>query len=113
MEKPWWETLFPQCQKETIEMIQPKSSKQNGQGNVITETYVPHSLLTLQKPVVQSWVSTNSGLKFNPMFQFLCFYISVYFNTLQTKTTIDPDKISEEISRNTIKLLESLEKILR
>ena len=43
------------------------------------------------------------------MFQFLCFYISVYFETLQTKTTIDPDKISKEISRNTInKLLESL-----
>ena len=64
-----------------------------------------------QGPVVQSWVSTNSGLKFNPMFQFLCFYTSVYFETLQTKTTIDPDKISKEISRNTInKLLESLER---
>ena len=62
-------------------------------------------------PVVQSWVSTNSGLKFNPMFQFLCFYISVYFKALQTKTTIDQDKISKEISRNTIKkLLESLER---
>ena len=34
-----------------------------------------------QGSVVQSWVSTNSGLKFNPMYQFLCFYISVYFNT--------------------------------
>ena len=45
------------------------------------------------------------------MFQFLCFYISVYFKTLQTKATIDPDKISKEISRNTInKLLESLER---
>ena len=43
--------------------------------------------------VVQSWVSTNSGLKFNPMFQFLYFYISVYFKTSQTKTTIDQDKI--------------------
>ena len=64
-----------------------------------------------QGPVVQSWVSTNSGLKFNPMFQFLCFHISVYFETLQTKTTIDPDKISKEISRNTInKLLESLKR---
>ena len=62
-------------------------------------------------PVVQSWVSTNSGLKFNPMFQFLCFYISVYFKTSQTKITIDPDKIFEEISRNAInKLLESLER---
>ena len=62
-------------------------------------------------PVAQSWVGTNSGLKFNPIFQFLCFYISVYFKTLQTKTTIDQDKISKEISRNTInKLLESLER---
>ena len=34
----------------------------------------------------------KAGLKFNPMIQFLCFYISVYFKTLQTKTTIDPDK---------------------
>ena len=65
----------------------------------------------LQGPVVQSWVSTNSWLKFNPMFQFLYFYISVYFKTLQTKTTIDPDKISKEISHNTInKPLESLER---
>ena len=68
-------------------------------------------IITLQGAVVQSWVSTNSGLKFNPVFQFLCFYLSVYFETLQTKTTIDPDKISKEISRNTIiKLLESLER---
>ena len=61
---------------------------------------------------VRSWVSTNSGLKFNPIFQFLRFYISVYFTeTLQTKTTIDRDKISKEISRNAIhKLLESLER---
>ena len=62
-------------------------------------------------PLVQSWVSTNNGLKFNPVFQFLCFYISVYFKTLQTKTTIDQDKISKEISRSTNnKLLESLER---
>ena len=41
----------------------------------------------------------------------LHFYISVYFETLQTKTTIDPDKISSEVSRNTIsKLLGSLER---
>ena len=53
-----------------------------------------HRLLLYQGPVVQSWVSTNSGLRFNPMFRFLCFYISVYFKTLQTKTNVDPDKIS-------------------
>ena len=56
-----------------------------------------------QGPVVQSWASTNSGLKFNPMSPFLYFYISVYFKTSQTKTTIDQDKISKEISRNAIK----------
>ena len=61
-----------------------------------------------QGPVVKSWVSTNSGLKFNPLFPFLCFYISVYLKTLQTKTTIDQDKISKEISIS--KLLESLER---
>ena len=45
------------------------------------------------------------------MIQFVCFYIFVYFKTLQTKTNIDPDKISKEVSRNTInKLLESLER---
>ena len=45
------------------------------------------------------------------MIQFVYFYISVYFKTLQTKTTIYQDKISTEISRNTInKLLESLER---
>ena len=47
-----------------------------------------------QGPVVQWWVSTNPGLKFNSIFQFLYFYISVYFKTLQTKTTITQDKIS-------------------
>ena len=46
-----------------------------------------------QGPVVQSWVSTNNGLKFNPMFQLLCFYIPVHFKTVQTKT-IDQDTIS-------------------
>ena len=51
-------------------------------------------LVDLQGPIVQSWVSANSGLKFNPMFQFLHFYISVYFKTLQTKTSIDQDKIT-------------------
>ena len=29
-------------------------------------------------PVVQSWVSTDPGLKFNPLFKFLYFYTSVY-----------------------------------
>ena len=90
-----------------ISNVEEKSQRQVG--------YVFHnkslSFPRLLGPVVQSWVNTNSGLKFNPMLPFLCFYISVYFKTSQTKTTIDPDKISKEISRNTInKLLESLKR---
>ena len=46
--------------------------------------------------VVQSWVSANPGLKFNQLFQFLYFYTTGYFKTLETKTTIDPDKICKE-----------------
>ena len=47
--------------------------------------------------VVQSWVSANPGLKFNPLFQFLYFYPSVSSKTLGTKTSVHIDKISEEI----------------
>ena len=50
-----------------------------------------------QGPVVQSWVSANPGLKFNPLFSFLYFYPSVSSQTLGTKTSIDIEKISEEI----------------
>ena len=35
----------------------------------------------IQGLVAQSWVSTNPGLKFNPMFWFLYFYTSVYLKT--------------------------------
>lgn len=42
------------------------------------------------RPVVQCWVSINPG--FNPLFKFLCFYMSVALETSETKTTIDPDK---------------------
>ena len=46
-------------------------------------TIGPRNVLTLGErktlgPVVQSWVSTNPGLKFNLLFKFLYFYMSVY-----------------------------------
>ena len=50
-----------------------------------------------QGPVVQSWASANPGLKFNPLFCFLYFYPSVSSKTLGTKTSIEIEKISEEI----------------
>ena len=41
-------------------------------------TIGPRNVLTLEEsgPVVQSWVSTNPGLKFNPLF--ISFCISVH-----------------------------------
>ena len=49
--------------------------------------------------VVQSWVSSNPGLKFNPLFSFLYFYPCVSSKTLGTKSSIDIEKISEGILR--------------
>ncbi len=43
-------------------------------------------------------VQTLHGLKLNPLFYFVYFCTPVYFKTLQKKTPIDPDRISEEIS---------------
>ncbi len=48
-------------------------------------------------PVVQSWISVNPGLKFNPLSWFLYFCTSAYFKTSEKKTPFDPDKISEGI----------------
>ena len=42
-------------------------------------------------PVVQSWISANPGLKFNPLFWFGYICTSVYFKTLENKTSIDTD----------------------
>jgi hypothetical protein len=42
-------------------------------------------------PVVQSWISATPGLKFNQLFWFGCICTSVYFRTLENKTSIDPD----------------------
>ena len=53
--------------------------------------------LNNQGPVVQTWVSANAGLKFNPLFWFLYFYPFVSSKTLGTKTSIDIEKISEEV----------------
>ncbi len=50
--------------------------------------------------VVQSWVSANPGFKFNTVFQFVYFCMSVYFKTSKKRIPIHPDKISEEIFLN-------------
>ena len=47
-------------------------------------------------PVVQSWISSNPGLKFNLLFWFECLCMSLYFRTLENITLIDPDKISRK-----------------
>ena len=50
-------------------------------------------VLKLLTPVVQSVVSLNPGLKFEPLFSFLYFYTLVYLKTAETKTTINPRKM--------------------
>ena len=42
--------------------------------------------------VIYRWVSANIGLKFNLLFWFLYFYMSVSFKTSETKTTVVLDK---------------------
>jgi hypothetical protein len=49
----------------------------------------------IQGPVVQSSISANPGLKFKLLFWFV-FCMSIYFKTLENKTSIDPDKISRK-----------------
>jgi hypothetical protein len=46
-------------------------------------------------PVAQSWISANSGIKFNLQFKFVYF-----FKTSEKKTPINLDKISEGIFPN-------------
>jgi hypothetical protein len=46
------------------------------------------------------WISANPGLKFNPLFQFAYFCMSVYFKISEKKTPIDPDMICEQIFPN-------------
>ena len=38
-------------------------------------------MCVFQRPVFQSWISANPGLKFNLLFQFVYFCTSVYFKT--------------------------------
>jgi hypothetical protein len=42
--------------------------------------------------VVQSWISANPWLKVNPLSWFGYIYTSVYFKTLENKTSIEPGK---------------------
>ena len=61
---------------------------------------IRYSVGVTQRIVVQSWLSSNPGLKLNPLFKFLYFYTSVYFKTPGPETTTYPDKVSEEIFPN-------------
>ena len=49
----------------------------------------------IQGPVVESSISANPGLKFKLLFWFV-FCMSIYFKSLENKTSIDPDKISRK-----------------
>ena len=42
----------------------------------------------------------KAGVRFSPLFSFLYFYMPVSFRTSETITSIDQDKISEEIFEN-------------
>ena len=53
-----------------------------------------------QGQVVQSQISTNPWLKFNPLFKFLYFYTSVYLKSSGPKTTVDADNNSDDIFPN-------------
>jgi hypothetical protein len=56
-----------------------------------------HTLLNLGPcAVVQSWISSNPGLKLNLLFWFVRFCMSDYFKTLENKTSVDSDKISRK-----------------
>ena len=39
----------------------------------------------------------KTGLKFNPLFLFVCFNVSLSFKNCEEKTSIDPGKIYEKI----------------
>jgi hypothetical protein len=56
-----------------------------------------YTVIVLLGPVVQSWISANPGLKFNPLLWFMYFCMSAYFKTLENETSDDPDKISEKM----------------
>ena len=57
------------------------------------------------RPVVQSTISANPGLKFNPLFWFAHFFRSVCFKNSENRTFIDPDKISGEYKQTVGNLL--------
>jgi hypothetical protein len=51
-------------------------------------------------PVVQRWISANPIFKFNPLFYFAYFCMSINFKMSEKKTYIDPDMVCEEIFLN-------------
>jgi hypothetical protein len=56
-----------------------------------------YGFLSSLNKFVQRWISANAGLKFNLLFWFVYFCMSVCFKTLGNRTSIDTDKISRKI----------------
>jgi hypothetical protein len=54
--------------------------------------------------VKAAWISANPRIKFNLLFWFVYFCMSVYFcKTSESKYSFDPNKISEETFRSQYK----------
>jgi hypothetical protein len=67
--------------------------------NLIVVAQLAQPLICNQGSVVQGWTSTNPALGeiSNLLFLFVYFcIISIYFKTLENKTSIDPNKISRK-----------------
>jgi hypothetical protein len=61
----------------------------------LISTFITYPLVHIhQGPVVQSPISANSGLNFNTLFLFMYFCMIIRFKTLESKTSIEPEKIS-------------------
>ena len=74
-----------------------KASSTSALKLLIKQTLTLDILTAVHQGPVQSWISVNPGLKFNPLSWFLHFCMSAYFKTSEKKTPFDPDKISEGI----------------
>jgi hypothetical protein len=59
--------------------------------------YYPYGIIL--GPVVQRWISSNPGLKFN-LLSWLYSCTSFYLKNSENKISVDPNKISEETFPN-------------
>jgi hypothetical protein len=61
----------------------------------LISTFITYPIVHIhQGPVVQSPISANSGLNFNMLFLFMFFCTIIRFKTLESKPSIEPEKIS-------------------